>query len=101
MELCSAKAMAHAVEHGAVAWFALIRDSDNTEHDDLAHDASHDCLHGASSPSNGCSAVHSEHDAVARDMDRVCETYASVFAKPGKPAPRSIKHCIDLLDESA
>ena len=67
MELCSAKAMAHAVEHGAVAWFALIRDSGNTDYNDLAHDASCDCLHGASSPSNGHSAVHSEHDAVARD----------------------------------
>ena len=45
--------------------------------------------------------MYSEHDAVARDMARVCETYASVFAKPGKPAPRSIKHRIGLLDESA
>ena len=101
MELCSAKAMAHAIEHGAVAWFALIRDSSDTDCNDLAHDASRDCLHGASSPSNGCSAVHSELDAVARDMDRVCERYASVFAKPGKPAPRSIMHRIDLLDEYA
>ena len=46
-------------------------------------------------------AVHFEHEAVAREMDHVCETYASVFAKPGKPALSSIKYPIDLLDESA
>ena len=50
----------------------LVRDSGDTDCNDLAHDTSRDCLHGASSPSNGCSAVHSEHEAVARDMDRVC-----------------------------
>ena len=101
MELCSAKAMAHAVEHGAVAWFGIIQDPSDADRSDSPHDASHDCLHGASSPSDGCSAARSEHETVARDMDRVCEKFASVFAKPGKPAPRSIKHRIDLLDESA
>ena len=100
MELRSAKAMDHAVEHGAVAWFALIQDSGSTDCNNLAHHASHDCLHGASNPSNGCSAVHSEHEAAARDMDHVCETYGSVFARPGNPALCSIKHHIDLLNES-
>ena len=73
MELCSAKAIVHAVEHGAVAWFALIRESDDTDRTDLTPDASRDCLHGASSPSNGSSVELSERKTVARDMDRVCE----------------------------
>ena len=101
MELCTAKAMAHAVEHGAVAWFGIIQDPSDADRSDLSHDACHDRLHGASGPSNSGSAELAERETVARDMDRVCEKFAPVFAKPGKPAPRSIKHRIDLLDESA